>query len=191
MRALAASFRVLTSRAYRNGGIPVRLPTRYLGGRQISMAAEPTSSLPPETIEFANRMFDAAREGNSELLVAAVNAGLPVNLTNDKGNSLLMLAAYSGHDGLVTSLLNSGADPNRLNDRQQSPIAGAVFKGHDAVVKALLSKGADPRLGTPSAIESAFMFGKQDLLGLMGAKEGDIGEEVPKPIPRSDGPSGL
>lgn len=43
------------------------------------------NSLPPATLEFAHRMFDAAREGNSELLLAAIDAGLPVNLTNDKG----------------------------------------------------------------------------------------------------------
>jgi len=30
-------------------------------------------------------MFDAARQGNSELLLAAVDAGLPVNLTNHQG----------------------------------------------------------------------------------------------------------
>ncbi|KAI0263528.1 hypothetical protein BC834DRAFT_886069, partial [Gloeopeniophorella convolvens] len=61
-------------------------------------------------------MFDAAREGNTELLLAAVDAGLPPNLTNDKGNTLLMLAAYAGHVPLVRGLLERGADPNRLND---------------------------------------------------------------------------
>lgn len=30
-------------------------------------------------------MFDAARNGDSQLLLAAIEAGLPVNLTNDKG----------------------------------------------------------------------------------------------------------
>jgi hypothetical protein len=30
-------------------------------------------------------MFDAAREGNAELLLAAIDAGLPPNLTNPKG----------------------------------------------------------------------------------------------------------
>jgi hypothetical protein len=30
-------------------------------------------------------MFDAAREGNTELLLAAIDAGLPPNLTNPKG----------------------------------------------------------------------------------------------------------
>lgn len=45
------------------------------------------SELPPETIDFAHRMFDAAREGNATLLLAAIDAGLPPNLTNEKGTS--------------------------------------------------------------------------------------------------------
>ena len=43
------------------------------------------SQLPSETIEFAHRMFEAARKGDSVLLLSAVDSGLPANLTNDKG----------------------------------------------------------------------------------------------------------
>src|SRR5699024_9900387 len=45
----------------------------------------------------------------------------PQNLTNDSGDTLLMLAAYHGHADTVRALLTRGADPNRLNDRGQSP----------------------------------------------------------------------
>jgi len=44
------------------------------------------SQLPSETIEFAHRMFEAARTGDSTLLLNAVDSGLPANLTNDKGS---------------------------------------------------------------------------------------------------------
>jgi len=123
-------------------------------------------------------MFDAAREGNAELLLAAIDAGLPPNLTNQKGNTLLMLAAYAGHAELVRSLVQRGADPNRLNDRGQAPIAGAVFKREDDVVRVLIEAGADPRAGEPSAIASARMFGRTDLLGIMGAREDEL-EDTP------------
>jgi len=43
------------------------------------------SALPPATLAFAQSMFDAARQGNAEHLLAAINAGLPANLTNDQG----------------------------------------------------------------------------------------------------------
>ncbi|KAI6042892.1 ankyrin [Pisolithus marmoratus] len=132
------------------------------------------NSLPPATLEFAHRMFDAAREGNSELLLAAIDAGLPVNLTNDKGNTLLMLASYSNHPTLVSDLLARRADPNRLNDRGQSPIAGAVFKGYEEVVRVLSQGGANPRLGQPSAAEAAVMFDRKEMLEILGIREGDV-----------------
>jgi len=139
------------------------------------------TSLPADKLEFAHRMFDAARNGDPSILVPAIEAGLPVNLTNDKGNTLLMLAAYAGHLSLTRSLVSLGADPNRLNDLGQSMIAGAVFKGHVHVVHALLEAGADPRSGRPNAIQTAHMFGREDLKTVLGAKEEDIGADVPTP----------
>ncbi len=75
-----------------------------------------------------------------------------------------MLAAYHGHADAVEALLARGADPNRLSDRGQSPLAGAVFKAEPAVVRALLAGCADPEAGHPSAIETARMFGNEELL---------------------------
>ncbi|KAF8889407.1 hypothetical protein CPB84DRAFT_1826578 [Gymnopilus junonius] len=68
-------------------------------------------SLPQDTLDFARRMFEAAREGDSTLLLSAIDAGLPANLTNEKGNTLLMLAAYAGHTDLAKGLLEKGGDP--------------------------------------------------------------------------------
>lgn len=97
------------------------------------------------------------------------------------GNTLLMLSAYAGHVELTKALLSRGADPNRLNDLGQAMIAGAVFKAHDEVVRALIDAGANPRLGTPNAIQTAHMFGRKDLMDVLGKKEGDVGIEVPTP----------
>jgi len=126
-------------------------------------------------------MFDAARNGDSELLLQAVDAGLPINMTNDKGNTLLMLAAYAGHNELVDGLLARKADPDSLNDMGQSIVAGAVFKGHDEIVRTLMKAGANPRLGKPTAIEAAHMFNKKELMEVLGAKDSDVGQEVPTP----------
>jgi ankyrin repeat protein len=93
-----------------------------------------------------------------------VDAGVPVNLTNDSGDSLLMLAAYHGHPDAVRALLSRGADPGRANDRGQTPLAGAVFKHEPEIVRALLDAGADPAAGQPSAIDTAAMFGNADFL---------------------------
>lgn len=105
------------------------------------------------------QMFSLARAGESDLL-AYIDAGLPSNLTNNRGDTLLMLASYHGHASLVEQLLQRGADANQLNGKGQSCVAGAVFKGHDDVIKVLLRGGADPLAGTPTADDTAKMFHK-------------------------------
>ncbi|MXM67899.1 ankyrin repeat domain-containing protein [Streptomyces sp. HUCO-GS316] len=122
----------------------------------------------PEVVELATKIFDLARQGQTETLVAYVDAGVPANLTNDRGDSLLMLAAYHGHADAVRALLARGAEADRINDRGQTPLAGAVFKGEAEVIRVLLGAGADPAAGTPSAVDTARMFDKRDLLELFG-----------------------
>ncbi|MFC9548284.1 ankyrin repeat domain-containing protein [Streptomyces sp. NPDC056956] len=123
----------------------------------------------PEVVELATRIFQMARSGRTEELAAYVDAGVPANLTNDRGDSLVMLAAYHGHAEAVRALLERGADADRVNDRGQTPLAGAVFKGETEVIQALLKGGADPTLGTPSAVDTARMFERTELLELFGA----------------------
>lgn len=51
---------------------------------------DPTpSELPPEAIAFASKMYDAARAGQMDIFQQALPAGLPANMTNDKGDSLV------------------------------------------------------------------------------------------------------
>ena len=119
-----------------------------------------------EVLQFAAKVFDLARQGEVDTLSAYVDAGVPANLCNDKGDTLVMLAAYHGHPQTVSVLLEHGADPNRPNDRGQTPLAGAVFKGERAVIEALIDGGADPTAGSPSAIETARLFGLDDLVAL-------------------------
>ncbi|MET7637349.1 ankyrin repeat domain-containing protein [Streptomyces sp. NPDC005438] len=133
----------------------------------MSDAPTPETNEPahdPEVLQLATRIFELARHGDRDTLAAYVDAGVPVNLTNERGDSLLMLASYHGHASSVTALLERGADANRANDRGQTPLAGAVFKGEDEVLEALLAGGADPLAGQPSALETARMFEREDLV---------------------------
>lgn len=121
----------------------------------------------PDFSAWRAKAFSFARHGESELLAAYVDAGIPVDLTNDSGDTLVMLAAYHGHSDTVAALLARGAEVNRLNDRGQSPLAGAVFKSETEIVKALLTAGADVHAGQPSALETARMFGNTAMLALL------------------------
>lgn len=92
-----------------------------------------------------------------------------------------MLAAYAGHTSLTQDLLARGADPNRNNDMGQSIVAGAVFKGYGEIVRALIEHGADPRAGQPTAVQTAHMFKRTELMELLGTKPEDVDKEVPPP----------
>jgi ankyrin repeat protein len=118
-------------------------------------------------MQLATKALELAREGGTDTLAAYVVAGVPVNLSDDGGDTLLMLAAYHGHADAVAALLARGADPDRANERGQTPLAGAVFKGERRVVRLLLDGGADPAAGVPSALEAARVFGRQDLVALL------------------------
>jgi uncharacterized protein len=127
-----------------------------------------SEGIDPELVDLASTVFGLARTGDAAALAAYLDAGVPVNLTNDRGDTLLMLAAYHGHTEAVQALLERGADPNLGNDHGQTPAAGAVFKGEDEILRALLAAGADPTAGSPSARDAAMIFGKTEYLQLFG-----------------------
>ena len=125
------------------------------------------SELEADVIEFAHRMFEAARNGLTDDLERNLGAGLPPNLTNDKGDTLLMLAAYHDHPDAVRALLAAGADTSRVNDRGQTALGAAVFRQNEATVRALLAAGAEPDAGGPSAREMATFFQLPEMQALL------------------------
>jgi ankyrin repeat protein len=130
-----------------------------------------TEELDDATLAYAHRMFDLARAGATDELTAEVDAGLPANLTNDKGDTLLILAAYHNHRDTVAALLARGAEPDRANDRGQTALAAAVFRQSAPSVTALLDAGADPAAGGPSALDTAAFFGLSEMADLLRSRQ--------------------
>jgi uncharacterized protein len=121
----------------------------------------PIAALETEIQDLASRLFDWARSGDAARLAAYVDAGVPVNLTNTNGDTLVLLATYYGHQAAVAALIERGADVDRHNNRGQTPLAGAVFKNETTIIELLLEADADPLAGSPSALETARFFGKE------------------------------
>jgi uncharacterized protein len=126
-----------------------------------------TEHLTPDELAFLQSAFQLAREGATDQLLQYVDQGLPVNLTNSSGDTLLILAAYHKHGELVRSLLERGADHGRVNDRGQTALAAAVFRQETETVQALLDAGADPELGPKSAVAIAEFFDLPEMLALL------------------------
>ena len=126
-----------------------------------------TTQLTEQELAFLHSMFDLARTGDTDGLTEAVDAGIPVNLTNSSGDSLLVLAAYHDHPETVRALLERGADTGRVNDRGQTALGAAVFRRSERTVRLLLDEGADPGLGPRSALDVARYFDLPEMLRLL------------------------
>ena len=126
-----------------------------------------TEALTEEELTFLRSMFDLARTGVTDQLAAAVDAGIPVNLTNEAGDTLLILAAYHDHPDTVRALLERDADTARVNDRGQTALGAAVFRRSERAVTDLLAAGADPALGARSALDIARFFDLPEMLALL------------------------
>ncbi|WPJ97406.1 ankyrin repeat domain-containing protein [Coraliomargarita algicola] len=124
-------------------------------------------------VELQQIALDAARAGDVETLRPMIQAGLPVELKDSKGNSLLMLAAYHGNVQAVRMLLAEGANPDARNDRAQTPLAGVAFKGYLEVAQVLVETGADANAdqgGGRTPVMFAAMFGHQTMVEYLESK---------------------
>jgi uncharacterized protein len=126
-----------------------------------------TPELTEEQLEFLHSMLDLARSGKSAELLEFIDQGVPVNLTNAQGDSLLILAAYNDQVGLVRGLLERGADVDRINDRGQTALGCAVFRQNHVITRDLLAAGADPRTGGQNAYAVIDMFGLDSMRDLL------------------------
>jgi len=123
--------------------------------------------LEPAELAFLQETFDLARDGRLPELVERLDLGVPVDLTNGVGDTLLTLAAYHDQVDLVRALLSRGADHSRTNDRGQTALGAAVFRRSTAGVRTLLDAGADPHVGSPSARAVAVFFELPEMAALL------------------------
>ena len=122
-------------------------------------------------LAYVSSLFDAARNGDTQLLSSALDAGVPVNLTNSKGDTLLNLAAYLEREETVAMLLARGADTERVSDMGFTALVCAVFRGNEPIARALLEAGAGQATGHQHAQDVARVFGQEHLLPLLESFE--------------------
>jgi ankyrin repeat protein len=167
--------------ASKSSGQPYLLVGRILDRHPEASMQNEDPSQPPTldegTIAFAQWIFQFTRAGYANELASLLNQGLPPNLRNEKGDSLLMLACYHGHADVAELLLLHGSDPELANDRGQTPLAGAAFKGDAKIVYLLLEKGANVNASGSdgrTALMVAAMFNRIEIVDLLLVHGADI-----------------
>ncbi|KQP35411.1 ankyrin repeat domain-containing protein [Pseudorhodoferax sp. Leaf274] len=130
-----------------------------------------------EFIAFAQEVFQRARTGDAQTLAKLLQKGLPPDMSNHKGDTLLMLASYHGHVDATKALLEAGADPDRYNDMGQTPLGASTYKGYLPIVELLLSHGANPGFAAPGGktpLMFAAMFNRLEIMQVLLAQEIDV-----------------
>lgn len=89
-------------------------------------------------LSLTREAFTQARAGRGGVLEELVRHGVPVDIRNEHGDSLLMLAVTNGHLEAARALLAQGADPELPNGRGESPIQIASRRDDDLMVVLLL-----------------------------------------------------
>ncbi len=104
----------------------------------------PASPLETDVLELVRTAFAHARSGNYLALQSLLDRGLPPNVRNEKGDSLLMLASYHRHVSASILLLLRGADPELANGPDgKTPLMFAAMFDRPEMIDLLLSRGAD------------------------------------------------
>jgi len=132
-------------------------------------SAQSAATTPASVVEG---VFDLAREGRTGPLGEMLDAGVPLDLVNARGDSLLIVAVYAQNRDTVQELLRRGADTATVNGMGQTALACAVFRGNEPILLDLLAAGADPDLGSHTGIQIADQFGLPRMRALIEAHIG-------------------
>ncbi len=93
----------------------------------------------------AKTLYEAAADGDIELVKSLISSGADVNATNDWGWTPLYVAAVIGNGDIVNLLIAKGAHVDEPNQPRETPLHLAVSNGHRDIVELLIEKGADFR----------------------------------------------
>jgi hypothetical protein len=95
------------------------------------------------TEDSLNRfMFDAARKGDYNGVLALLDKGVKPDVRNKFGNTPLMSSIASNNNNIATLLILRGANINLINSKQQSAIHLATSNNNFGMVDTLISRYA-------------------------------------------------
>uniref|UniRef100_A0A3Q1CVE7 SAM domain-containing protein n=1 Tax=Amphiprion ocellaris TaxID=80972 RepID=A0A3Q1CVE7_AMPOC len=99
--------------------------------------------LEPGAPKESGRQSRLRSEAGSECPAADMLSLVPVDCTDEEGNTGLQFASASGHENLVRFLLRKGASVDSRNNYGWTPLMQAARFGHLTVAHILLENGAE------------------------------------------------
>jgi ankyrin repeat protein len=96
-----------------------------------------------KVMDRISNFLTAADNGDTAKVMEGLNQGIDVNVTDEHGQTALMLAADQGHIDTVNFLLQYRASLDLQNKLGGTALMLACFNGHLEIVTELLKAGAD------------------------------------------------
>ncbi len=137
----------------------------------IAMPTTPDTRKQPGD-ELLVRIFDHARDGQTEAVQLYLDSGYTPNIVSARGDSLLIVAAYHGHTDLIKLLLAQpgGVQVDFQNSMGFTALTGASFKGYTDIMTQLIAAGATVNhrnLSGQTALMFAALSGRLDAVKLL------------------------
>lgn len=109
-------------------------------------------------------LVKAAKDGRLDLVRQALDAGVDLSTSDERGHPAMILAASRGHADIVKLFLERGADPNMSSEGgSETALTAAVVGGSADAVRALIAAGA--ALNTRRTYDNGTPIGVADWLG--------------------------
>lgn len=124
--------------------------------------------------------FAAARTGDRELMSAFIGAKLPLNSTNPKGYTALMISTYNGRYEVTKQLLQAGANACIEDKRGNTALMAAIFKAELRIAKMLMASDCDDNhqnIAGQTALMYTTLFGREQLKSLLIDRGADLALE--------------
>ena len=94
--------------------------------------------------EDVSDLFSFARHGRVEEIERMLNRGVPVDVRDEWGNTLLTTACQNGNKRVAKAVLRRGANINARNAKGNTPLHYCFHFGYgDTLGQYIISKGAD------------------------------------------------
>lgn len=126
----------------------------------------------------AGPLHDAARDGDRDRAIQAIDKGASISEPNEAGEPPLIIAALAGRKDMVVLLLERGADIQIRNKGGLTALHAAAYGGHLDIVELLVAKGApindEKNFYHMSPLHAAAEEGHADVVAFLLANKADI-----------------
>jgi len=123
----------------------------YPRGEPHAASKETSSDPPPSSNDALDRavddIFSCARHNRVDDVERLLDMGVPVNVRDKFGNTILTISCQNGNKRVTKAALRRGADINAQNYKGNTPLHFCFTYGYgDTLGQYMISKGADPSI---------------------------------------------